>query len=316
MTKTQIFSTEQAAPNRRREWLCEVIGREYARVDVRPLPEQRLFNEMTIHAGRDVRLSTIRSNGIFIERPKRPALPDSQDVYLAVVLMSGEYFLEQGDRQVSLRPGDMTIYDATLPHKIYCPEKFSKLIVSLPHATMRSRLPGIDRRLASPIGGAQGVGAMAASYVRSFTAHAGELTDESFAAMADHCADLVALSLSEPSEYFRTNRSREATLRRVKRFIDSSLGDPQLDPAMAAQALGLSTRYLNALFEAEGLSLMRYVWARRLENCRRDLASDAPASIGEIAYRWGFSDLSHFSRAFRRRFGLSACEARGRRRQL
>ena len=41
MTKAQILSTEQAPPNRRRDWLCEVIGREYARVDVRPLPAQR-----------------------------------------------------------------------------------------------------------------------------------------------------------------------------------------------------------------------------------------------------------------------------------
>ncbi len=130
--------------------------------------------------------------------------------------------------------------------------------------------------------------------------------------MSDHCADLIALSLSEPDEYRRANRGREATLRRVKRFIESRLGDPELDPAMAAQALGLSSRYLNALFEAEGLSLMRYVWARRLENCRRDLASDARAPIGEIAYRWGFSDLSHFSRTFRRRFGQSAREARSR----
>ncbi len=274
------------------------------------LPAQRLFNEMTIYAGEDVRLSTIRSNAILIERPKQPSLPDSQDVYLAAVLLSGEYFLEQDGRQVSLRPGDMTIYDATRPHKIYCPEKFSKLIVSLPRATMRARSPGIDRCAALQIAGAAGVGAMAVSYIRSFAAHAGELTDKSFAAMADHCADLVALSLSEPNEYHQANRGREATLRRVKRFIDSRLGDPRLDPAMAARTLGLSSRYLNSLFEAEGLSLMRYVWARRLENCRRDLCSDACAPIGEIAYRWGFSDLSHFSRAFRRRFGQSAREAR------
>ena len=312
MTKTQILSTEDAPPSRRREWLCEVIGREYARADACALPTQPLLNEMTIYGEKDVRVSAIRSNAIRIERPKRPLLPDSQDAYLAVVLLSGEYFLEQGERQVSLRPGEMTIYDATRPHKICCPGAFSKLIVSLPRATTRARSPGVDRHVASRVAGAAGISAMAVSYIRSLAAHAGELTDESFAAMSDHCTDLIALSLSEPDEYRRANRGREATLRRVKRFIQSRLGDPELDPAMAAQALGLSSRYLNALFEAEGLSLMRYVWARRLENCRRDLASDARAPIGEIAYRWGFSDLSHFSRTFRRRFGQSAREARSR----
>ncbi len=105
---------------------------------------------MTIYGESDVRISAIRSNAILIERPKRPSLPDSHDVYLAVVLLSGEYFLEQGERRVALRPGDMTIYDATRPHKIYCPGTFSKLIVSLPRADMRMRSPDIDRRLAAP----------------------------------------------------------------------------------------------------------------------------------------------------------------------
>ncbi|MGD9659480.1 MAG: helix-turn-helix domain-containing protein [Methylocystis sp.] len=306
MTKAQTLSTEDVTPSRRREWLCEVIGREYARADACALPTQPLFNEMTIYGESDVRLSTIRSNAILIERPKRPSLPDSQDAYLAVVLLSGEYFLEQGERRVSLRPGDMTIYDATRPHKIYCPDAFSKLIVSLPRAAMRMRLPDIDRRLATAIAGARGLGAIAAAHIRCFAAHAGELTDESFAAATDHCADLIALSAADPLQYSATARSRDATLRRVKRFLEARLGDPSLDPSMTARALGLSIRYLNALFEAEGMSLMRYVWARRLEHCRADLSAQTHIPIGDIAFRWGFSDLSHFSRSFRRRFGQSA----------
>jgi AraC-like DNA-binding protein len=310
MTKTQILSTEDAPPRRRREWLCEVIGREYARADAFALPAQPLFNEMTIYGEKDVRLSAIRSNAIRLERPKRPSLPDSQDAYLAVVLLSGEYCLEQGERQASLRPGDMTIYDATRPHKIHCPGAFSKLIVSLPRAALRMRLPDIDRRLATQIAGARGLGAIAAAHIRSVAAHAAELTDDAFAAATEHCVDLIALSAAEPMHYPATARGRDATLRRAKRFIESRLADPELDPAMTAKALGLSIRYLNGLFEGEGVSLMRYVWARRLEHCRADLSAQAHAPIGEIAFRWGFSDLSHFSRAFRRRFGQSARETR------
>lgn len=310
MTKAQFLSTEGVPHARRREWLCEVIGREYARADARALPTQPLFNEMTIYGEIDVRLSAIRSNAIHIERPKRPTLPDSQDVYLAVVLLSGEYFLEQGERRAALRPGDMTIYDATRPHKICCPGSFSKLIVSLPRAAMRMRLPDMDRRLATPIAGARGLGAIAAAHIRSIAAHAAALTDESFAAATDHCADLIAISVADSEQIPATARSRDATLRRVKRFIEGRLGDPRLDPTMTAQALGLSIRYLNALFEAEGVSLMRYVWSRRLDHCRAELNARTHAPIGEIAFRWGFSDFSHFSRAFRRRFGQSAREMR------
>lgn len=310
MTKAQILSTEGVPPARRREWLSEVIGREYARAEARALPTQPLFNEMTIYGEQDVRLSAIRSNAVAIERPLRPALPDSQDVYLAVVLLSGEYFLEQDERRVSLRPGDMTIYDATLPHKIFCPGAFSKLIVSLPRAVMRTHWPDMHSRLATPIPGDRGPGAIAASHIRTIAAHAAELTDECFAAATDHCVDLIALSVAERGGSRSARRGRAATLRRAKRFVEMRLGDPGLDPSVTAKALGLSIRYLNALFETEGESLMRYVWARRLEKCRRDLLLDVGAPIGDIAYRWGFNDLSHFSRAFRRRFGISAREMR------
>ena len=264
---------------------------------------------MTIYAGKDVRLSSIRSNAILIERPKRPSLPDSHDVYLAVVLLSGEYFLEQDGRQVSLKPGDMTIYDATRPHKIYCPGKFSKLIVSLPRATTRAFRPKSTaaRRCESPAPRSWRDDRVVYPVLRG---PCGRVDRGCLRCGGQSLRRSDRLVLLEPSEHHRTDRGRDATLRRVKRFIESRLGDPRLDPAMAAQALGLSSRYLNALFEAEGLSLMRYVWARRLENCRRDLCADACAPIGEIAYRWGFSDLSHFSRAFRRRFGQSAREAR------
>ena len=62
---------------------------------------------------------------------------------------------------------------------------------------------------------------------------------------------------------------------------------------------------LNSLFGEEGTSLMRYVWRRRLEHCARYPADPRRAGerIGEIAFRWGFSDASHFSRAFRQLFG-------------
>jgi AraC-like DNA-binding protein len=53
--------------------------------------------------------------------------------------------------------------------------------------------------------------------------------------------------------------------------------------------------------------LGRYIWQCRLDRCAlrlRDLAW-AQASISTIALEHGFNDLSHFSRAFRERFGKS-----------
>ena len=73
-------------------------------------------------------------------------------------------------------------------------------------------------------------------------------------------------------------------------------------------------RYANALLSKQGTSLQRLIVSRRLERCRRALADPLQASrtVGEIAYAWGFSDLSHFNRRFKAAFG---CSPRDYRRQ-
>ena len=85
------------------------------------------------------------------------------------------------------------------------------------------------------------------------------------------------------------------------------LPNPDLGLNETAAALGISPRYVNSLLADEDTSFQRFVLAERLERCKRDLAAPAHAHrhIGEIAFAWGFNDLSHFGRVFREHYGLS-----------
>jgi AraC-like DNA-binding protein len=47
-----------------------------------------------------------------------------------------------------------------------------------------------------------------------------------------------------------------------------------------------------------------------LEAARQDLTATGGPTIGAIAYRWGFTDATHFSRRFRSEYGMSAREWR------
>jgi AraC-like DNA-binding protein len=71
-------------------------------------------------------------------------------------------------------------------------------------------------------------------------------------------------------------------------------------------------RYVHVLMRDTGRSFSRYLLERRLERCCEALQSkaDRSCSITEIAFRWGFNDMSHFSRVFRGRYGLSPREFR------
>lgn len=101
----------------------------------------------------------------------------------------------------------------------------------------------------------------------------------------------------------------------LKAAIESRLHDPNLKPVTAAAAAGISVRYANALMTQERTGLEGYIIARRLERCRRALDDPAQArrTIGDIAFSWGFSDLSHFGRRFKAEYGCAPGEYRKQR---
>jgi AraC-like DNA-binding protein len=73
------------------------------------------------------------------------------------------------------------------------------------------------------------------------------------------------------------------------------------------RALGVSARYLQMVFAAVGTTPSRVLIGRRLDAAAARLRRrDQPCSVTDVALECGFNDLSYFSRAFRRRFGLSA----------
>src|SRR5262245_10144075 len=91
---------------------------------------------------------------------------------------------------------------------------------------------------------------------------------------------------------------RLALLHRLKAHVRTHLADPDLSISEAATALGVSPRYVNDLLSEEGTSFQRFVLTERLAQCQRDLASPilAHRHVSEIAFAWGFNDVSHFGR--------------------
>lgn len=301
-----VLSTEHLPMKQRAEWLREMIGREFADVEISPPAEARLFNETTIFGWEDLRLSSIRSNAITIERLSREPAKIRQDVYLAVVMLSGNYSLEQDGRAVALRPGDMTIYDATRPHRIVCPGSFSKLIVSIPRSKLKARVGGVERCSALQIPGDRGAGSVASAFVRSCAEQAQALSEREFATLSENCIDLLVLALAAVGRQGNgVSLGRSMSRARVRNFVERNLDNPELDAAMVASGVGMSSRYINDILSDDGMPLMRHILSLRLEKCRRELSFCAGTPITEIAFRWGFNDMSHFSRSFKRRFGCS-----------
>jgi AraC-like DNA-binding protein len=113
-----------------------------------------------------------------------------------------------------------------------------------------------------------------------------------------------------------THRGGPQLLARIKGHIDANLADPGLTPRAIAEAHYISVRQLHKLFEAERLTVARWIRHRRLDRCRAELADPAFAGVPvrAIAARWGLVSASHFAHAFRLAYGCSPQEyRRGRR---
>jgi AraC-like DNA-binding protein len=96
---------------------------------------------------------------------------------------------------------------------------------------------------------------------------------------------------------------------RVRLAILEALPDGEPASATIARRLGMSERTLRRALANEGESFSRLVEAVRKERASR-LISDPSASLAEVAFSLGFSELSAFSRAFKRWHGRAPSEAR------
>ena len=67
----------------------------------------------------------------------------------------------------------------------------------------------------------------------------------------------------------------------------------------------VSPRYVQRLFDESGSTFTEYVMVQRLERAHRLLGDPrlSDRTMTAIAFAAGFSDLSHFQRRFRRRYG-------------
>ncbi|WP_328875941.1 helix-turn-helix domain-containing protein [Streptomyces sp. NBC_00287] len=126
-----------------------------------------------------------------------------------------------------------------------------------------------------------------------------------------HLTRALILSVAG-GENSRREVAHESLLARVLTYLQAHLTEPDLTSQRVAWVHGISVRTLYRLCEEGGISLEDWVIRRRLEGARADLAAtdQAPRTIEAIARSWGFANPAHFSRRFRRAYGITPSQWR------
>lgn len=154
---------------------------------------------------------------------------------------------------------------------------------------------------------------MLLSHMRSLVDLAPEIHAADSPAIADATIRLVSACLHPASRHIAATAGRAglASLVEIKAFIEEALGQSALGPGLLLAEFNLSRATLYRLFEPVG-GVAAFILDRRLRRAVQVLTAshtDKPR-IKQLAIELGFAHPSAFTRAFKKKFGMSPHEVR------
>ena len=298
------FSTCEFPERHRLPIWHEEFGRGVLRVVIEPLSDVPFRAEATLRALPGMR--TIAWAGSPVHNRRTAALTADGDANIGLfVNLGSRATASQRGRDVTLRPGDAVLIGHDPSVVIPSPVGFLGVIV--PHAALASRVGDIDDRTMRLIPRRNEPLRLVRSYLRSLPQKLILGSPALRSTVVSHIHDLVALTLSQPRVMGEDGLSavRAARLAAILDRIAEDFHNPNLTVAMIARREGISPRYVQYLLETSGTSFTARVNELRLQRAIALLTDprERARRISDVALEAGFSDISHFNRLFRSRFG-------------
>jgi AraC-like DNA-binding protein len=228
-----------------------------------------------------------------------------------VYVSGGRATMRTTDLGVAMGSRDLLVLPASVSCSVAVEEGASVLALRF-DASALSLDPRQLESLAGRVWGAQrGTASLLAHVLDALLAQLENYAPANPVRLQHHLAGFLAMALAENIDACDAG---DPLLRRAKDHIERCLGDLALRPDEVAAAINVSTRTLNRLFEAGGISVSAWIRQQRLEKCRETLADPRAAqqTISAIGSQWGMCDAAHFSRSFKSAYGVTPREFRRR----
>lgn len=298
------FSTRQIDSKQRLAYWNEVICKTFLTVDCQPHMDTAWEGHLQVRTLGQLELSDVLSPAMAYRRSAAQLKAHHEEHYQLVLVTQGEGYVEQAGRRAALGVGDLVLYSAAQPSQVCYPKGSRSLALKIPRALMASRVSRLEHLTAITLKGDGGIGSMIGHLLReSFVLNDGVCLPHD-ARLASGLLDIVSAAL-ENSAGVPLESARHTPLASIKHYIQVHLGDPDLHICTIAQQHNVSVRTLNRLFAAEGTTAIRWLWQQRLAASHKCLSEGRVRQVSETALDCGFNDLSHFSKAFKKTYGIS-----------
>ncbi len=253
----------------------------------------------------------LQHNASEIAHDKRALTEERCRHMMLVMQLSGRAIVSQGSVETEIATNDIAIIDTYRPFVCRFSGQNRQLAAYIPAAELMTTCPASAFSRPQRWTARDGIGGLARTTLMT-VARSVDRFDESDAMHARQM--LIGLVKHMVERDHRPRRDAQNALPdyRIRAFIDAHLADSELSPAQIAAGCGISVRRLHRSFVDTEWSVCEWIRHRRLAKCREDLLDPVKdhLSITQIAFRWGFNDAAHFSRAFRSFYDQSPRDVR------
>jgi AraC-like DNA-binding protein len=239
---------------------------------------------------------------------------DGDDSITVFVNLGRRATASQRDRDVMPAAGDAFLILQNEPALVTC-SSASFLAVTVPRSALAPLVNDIEDASMRLVPRRTEALRLLMSYLRLVRENVVLAAPELRDAVVTHVHNLFALAMT-PHRIIGESSLSAVAAARVSAALDyvaAHFQEPALSVVTVAKNVGISPRYLQRLLETSGVSFTARVNELRLQRAFTLLseARDSAHRISDIALDAGFSDLSHFNRLFRSRFGDTPSGVRG-----
>lgn len=301
------YATTDTSGRRRLDYWSEIVCKRLVPAAAHFSVRDDFRGALDGHSFGQLMVCRMRSQPHTFERSEHDVHLRPEEDIVAAMVQAGSARMLQDGREVVVRPGDVVLYDGARPflHEL---QPDSMLLVRIPRAQLLSRFGGAERMMAVRIaegrtmagllhGMAQEAYQLSAQDAAGVTGarFAGAFLDTLTAAMEMQAAGMAGHEATRYDQLYR----------RAQQYIHAHLDDPELDSDGIAEALHVSPRTLTRVFSTQDTTVMQQVWKLRLEASFSVLQEGRVRQVSQAAFQCGFTDLSHFSRVFKKCYGAT-----------
>jgi AraC family transcriptional activator of tynA and feaB len=306
--QVNIWSTDVTHARERYSYWRDAVCQAVFNISIEAPPE-RFSARITARSSGALRFATSECTGYQIVRSRRDIDSAPADHYSIYLQLRGQAVISQGDETHVFQPNDIAISDGQRPFRAALSDG-GRAIAVVPRAMIDRRAPWLRRSPLHKLASNSRFVDLARRHVLELSADASMLSESATSVLTDNLCNLLALASA--TEVASNRLQPELQIEALLAFCRENLHDPELSPQLVADRIGISVRTLHLRFKEIGQTFGRWVLDNRLQASHTALRdqNQRGLNISEIAYRSGFNDLSHFNKAFRRRFDMAPRECR------